>query len=107
MAMSKLHGPTTAIAASAWLALLAYFYAAQPGLRALFETLGAAPSGIERLLYLPRAAYLALGLGFALGLVAKDRCLRPRLALAVNAAAGAPALLAIALELHAFLAPLE
>jgi hypothetical protein len=104
---SRWKRPGTSVAIAAWLAVWAYLFAIWPSLTALFESLGAPPSGVERLLRLPRAAFVALGLATALGLTAKDRWLGARWALAVDAAASAPAVGVIAAVLHAFLAPVE
>jgi hypothetical protein len=105
--LSKWKNPGTAIAAAAWLAVWAYLYAVWPSLTALFESLHTAPSGLERLLSLPRAAFLVLSLATVLSLRIKDRWMSPAWALFVDAVTGAPALWMIAVVLHAFLVPVE
>ena len=99
--------PGTAVAIAAWLAVWAYLYAIWPSLTALFESVGTAPSGVERLLCLPRVTFPVLCLVTALGLTAKDRWLSARWAIAVDAATCAPAFWVIAAVLHASLEPVE
>jgi len=103
----RLTRPGTAVAIAAWLAVWVYLYAIWPSLTALFESLGTAPSGVEHLLCLPRAAFLALSVATVLILSIKDRWLTPRWALAVDAATSAPAFWVIAAVVHAFVAPAE
>jgi hypothetical protein len=99
--------PGTAVAIAAWLWVWAYLYAIWPTLTVLFESLGPPPSGVEHLLHLPRATFVALALATVLGLTAKDRWLGARWALAVDAATSAPAFWVIAAVVHAFLTAVE
>jgi hypothetical protein len=105
--IAKLKKPGTAIAAAAWLVVSAYLYLVLPSLVALVDTLDSVPSAVDRLIHLPRVAFLALGLSAVLGLTLKDRWLRAPLALVIDAVIGAPAFLVIALLLHPFLVPVE
>ena len=68
-----------------------------PSLAALVDTLDSVPAAVDRLIHLPRVAFLALGLLAVLGLTLKDRWLRAPLALAIDAVIGAPAFAVIAL----------
>ncbi|MGH7821128.1 MAG: hypothetical protein ACREQ9_15290 [Candidatus Binatia bacterium] len=106
-AIAKLKKPGTAIAATAWIAVCAYLYVAWPSLTALIETVGSIPPSVQRLIHLPRVAFLAVGLLAVFSLTIKDRWLRAPLALAVDAVVGAPAFLVIALVLHPFFVPVE
>jgi hypothetical protein len=99
--------PGTAVSATAWVAVCAYLYLAWPSLAALLELLGSATVGAPWLIRVPRVAFLALALLAVLGLVLKDRWLRPRFALVVDAVVAAPALAAIALLVEPFLVPVE
>ena len=105
--IAKLKKPGTAIAASAWLVVSAYLYFMLPSLAALVDTLDSVPSAVDRLVHLPRAALLALGLLAGFGLTLKDRWLRAPLALVIDAVVGAPAFLVIALLLHPFIVTVE
>jgi hypothetical protein len=95
----------TAISAAAWVAACGYLYFAWPSLVALLEAI--ASPGAEPLVRLPRLAFPALGLLAVSGLLWKDRCLRSRTALAVDAVVGAPAFAVLALLLQPFLVPVE
>ena len=105
--MAKLSRVCTAIAISAWVALSAYLYAVVPSLAVVVEGAGTAASGVERIVFLPRVAFLALGLLAAVGLALKDRWLGRSCALLVTTVLGAPACLVLAALLHAFLVPVE
>ena len=61
----------------------------------------------DRLIQLPRVAFLALGLLAVFGLALKDRWLRAPLALVVDAVVGAPAFAVLALLLHPFFVPVD
>jgi hypothetical protein len=99
--------PGTAIAAIAWIAVCAYLYLAWPSLAALLETIRSTSPAVRWLIALPRVAFLAFGLLAVLGLALKDRWLRARFALAVDAVVAAPALAAIAFLIEPFLVPVE
>jgi cytochrome bd-type quinol oxidase subunit 2 len=105
--IAKLKKPGTAIAATAWLVVSAYLYLVLPSLAALVDTLDSVPSAVDRLIQLPRVAFLALGLLAVFGLTLKDRWLRAPLALAIDAVIGAPAFLVIVLLLYPFVVPAE
>jgi hypothetical protein len=105
--IEKLKSSGTAIAATAWIAVGAYLCLVAPSLAALVETLDAVPPAIDRLVHVPRAAFLALGIVAALGLTLKDRWLRAPLALAIDALIGAPALISIGYLVHPFFVPVE
>jgi hypothetical protein len=105
--IAKLKKPGTAVAATAWLVVSAYLYLVLPSLAALVDTFDSVPSAVDRLIHLPRVAFLALGWFAACGLTLKDRWLRAPLALVIDAVIGAPAFAAIALLLHPFFVPLE
>ena len=85
----------------------AYLYVVLPSLAALVDTLDSVPSAVDRLIHLPRVAFLALGLVAVFGLALKDRWLRAPLALVIDAVVAAPAFIAIAVLLHPFLVPVE
>jgi hypothetical protein len=106
-AIANLKKPGTAIAAIAWLVVSAYLYLVLPSLAALVDTLDSVPSALDRLIHLPRFAFLALGLFAACGLTLKDRWMRAPLALAIDAVIGAPAFIAIAFLLHPFVVPVD
>ena len=107
LVIAKLKKPGTAIAATAWLAVSAYLYVVLPSLAALVDTLDSVPAAVDRLIHLPRVAFLSLGLFAACGLTLKDRWVRAPLALAIDAVIGAPAFAVIALLLHPFLVSVE
>lgn len=105
--IAKLKKPGTAIAATAWLVVSAYLYLVLPSLAALVDMLDSIPSAVDRLIHLPRVAFLALGLLAVFVLTLKDRWLRAPLALVIDAVIGAPALLVIVLLLHPFVVSVE
>ena len=100
--IAKLKKPGTAIAATAWLVVSAYLYLVLPSLAALADTFDSVPSAVDRLIHLPRVAFLAWGLVAVIGLNLKDRWLRAPLALVIDAMIGAPALLVIVVLLYPF-----
>jgi hypothetical protein len=91
----KLKALTTAISASAWVLVTAYLFDAWPGLAAALDV------------HLPRTAVLALGAAALVGLRVKDRWLRARTALLLDALVAAPPLTAIAFFLLPFVLPVE
>lgn len=105
--IAKLKKPGTAIAATAWLVVSAYLYLVLPSLAALVDTLDSVPSAVDRLIHLPRVAFLALSLFAVFGLTLKDRWLRAPLALVIDAVIGAPAFAVIVLLLYPFVVPVE
>jgi hypothetical protein len=100
--IAKLKKPGTAIAAAAWLVVSAYLYFVLPSLVALVDTLDSVPSAVDRVIHLPRGAFLGFGALAVLALTLKDCWLRAPLALVIDALIGAPAFLVIVLLLYPF-----